>query len=443
MSLDLFRVDGGIQFDNSVQITEGANAPSHDAELGSTYHRTDSVGGVYVKVAAGTGTDKWELQALKSYVDTEISVIQAAVAALGNAFNYISVLAGGDQSTPYDLSSLPAAGKDTGDYYKVTTAGWFVVGAGSPFYANVGDGLVFTTLGDVDKIDNTNSEVSGTTDFVSVTGSTDTGYVVDIASAFKTRVATLETDLAAETLARTNGDSTLTAALIAETSARQAADTTLTSNLAAEVTARTNADTALQAAIAAEETARIAGDDATNASLSAEIIRATAAEGVLTAAIAAEETARIAGDATLTTNLAAEVTRATAAEGVLTAAIAAETTNRTSGDANLQAQIDALEASTQTTTTLASTSASDTVTAVAAKWIVYVKQTDTPANINAYEIFAATNGVDVDFTRFSILRLGVAISGLTTGVVVNSGDLVLTVSAGVNVDVSIKRVSLI
>lgn len=443
MSLDLFRVDGGLQFDNSVQITEGSGAPSHDAELGSTYHRIDSVGGVYVKVAAGSGADKWELQALKSYVDTEIAIVQQAVAALGNAFNYVGVLTGGDQSTPYDLDTLPAGGKDSGDYYKVTTAGWFKVGAGAPFYVNVGDGLVFNVSGGVDKIDNTNSEISGTTDYITVSGSTDTGYVVDVASTFKTRVATLETDLAAETLARTNGDSTLTAAILAETTARTNADAALQAAIDAETTARIAGDATNAADIAAETTARTDADAALQAAINAETTMRIAGDVANSAAIAAETTARTDADAALQAAIDAEVTARTAADATLTANLSAETTARTAADAALQSQIDALQSNTQATVATNTASASDTVTAVAAKWVVYVKQTDTPANINAYEVFAASNGVDVDFSRFSILRLGNAISGLTTVVGVSAGDLVLTVSAGVNIDVSIKRVSVI
>ena len=124
----------------------------------------------------------------KEYVDYE-------VAKLGNAFNYVGTLTGGvDEFNAFDLDSLPADGKDPGDYYKVTTGGWFELGS-TVEYFNVGDGLVFNTLGGFDKIDNTNSEVQGTTNFVNVTGSVDTGFVVDIDSAFKTRMSTAETDI--------------------------------------------------------------------------------------------------------------------------------------------------------------------------------------------------------------------------------------------------------
>ncbi len=116
---------------------------------------------------------------------------------LGNAFNYVSTLAGGSTSAAaVDLAGL--AQKDTGDYYKVSTSGWFMVGAGAPFMANANDGLVWNTLAGVDIIDNTNSTVAGTAQFISVTGSADTGFLVDIDPAFKGKVSAVETGLGDE-----------------------------------------------------------------------------------------------------------------------------------------------------------------------------------------------------------------------------------------------------
>lgn len=131
--------------------------------------------------------------ATKNYVDTEITAVENMVAGLGNAFNYVGVLTGGvDEPSAFDLSTLPAAGRDAGDYYKVTTAGWFTYNAVAQYF-NLGDGLIFNTNGSYDKIDNTNAEVQGTANYISVTGSADSGFVVDVASQFKTRVSDLET----------------------------------------------------------------------------------------------------------------------------------------------------------------------------------------------------------------------------------------------------------
>jgi len=131
----------------------------------------------------------------KLYVDTAIN-------GLGNAFNYVSNLAGGvDEENAFDLDGLSAGGKDAGDYYKVSTSGYFKYVNGSEetvsIYANANDGLVKNSGDGWDVIDNTNSVVLGTTDYVSVTGSSDTGYTVDIDAAFKARVVALEEDSSA------------------------------------------------------------------------------------------------------------------------------------------------------------------------------------------------------------------------------------------------------
>ena len=129
-------------------------------------------------------------------LDAAIKSMADSVAALGAAFNYVGVLEGGTESEPFDLDSLHTNGKDAGDYYKVTASGWFTLGAQTKFL-NVNDGLIFNTTGGFDKIDNTNSEVQGTDGYISVTGASDTGFVVNVADAFKDRVTDLETGLTA------------------------------------------------------------------------------------------------------------------------------------------------------------------------------------------------------------------------------------------------------
>jgi len=118
-----------------------------------------------------------------------------SVAALGNVFNYINTIEGGaDVPGAVDLALLAADAKNAGDYYKVSTAGYFKVGAGAEFFANINDGLVWNTSGGVDVIDNTNSSVTGVADETTVTGSADTGFVVGLNTTFKNRVGQLETD---------------------------------------------------------------------------------------------------------------------------------------------------------------------------------------------------------------------------------------------------------
>lgn len=107
-----------------------------------------------------------------------------SIAALGNAFNYVGTLAGGSSGAPFDLSTLAADQRNTGDYFKVSSGGWFKVSsAAAPFYANTNDGLVKNSVGNGwDVIDNTDATVTGTVDRITVTGSVDTGYAIDLAA---------------------------------------------------------------------------------------------------------------------------------------------------------------------------------------------------------------------------------------------------------------------
>lgn len=146
------------------------------------------------------------------YVDTKI-------AELGSVFDYVGeVTPGPTAGNAFDMATL--TDKAAGAYYKAAGAGYVVVGNGSASYVNKGDGLLFNGAGDVDHVDNTNSEIDGTADFVEVTGSADTGFTVDLAASFKGRVTTLETGLADEVQARQDADTALSGRLdSAETAA--------------------------------------------------------------------------------------------------------------------------------------------------------------------------------------------------------------------------------
>lgn len=117
--------------------------------------------------------------------------ISTAIGGLSSAFEYKGTI---DASTGTEAAPLSIEadkyGSDTeatGDYYKVSNAGYLkatTAGAASTgFYVNANDGIVYNGTG-WDVIDNTNSTVAGTTNVVDVSGSTETGYTVNINSNF-------------------------------------------------------------------------------------------------------------------------------------------------------------------------------------------------------------------------------------------------------------------
>lgn len=272
----------------------------------------------------------------KAYVDGEISTVQAAVEALGSAFNYVGTVDGGTVGAPFDMATL--AQKDAGDYYKVTTSGYFKVGTGEVFVANANDGLAFNLAGGVDIIDNTNGSVSGTASEIAVTGSSDTGFTVAIDSAFKSRVATLESET--DSL-QSELDATQSGAGLGSDGSYSAPQA---SNFINDATSLANADFKLDAALKAEENRAKTKEQENADAISTEAQRAQNAEsdiqdeldatqsgaglgsdGAYTAPVSSNYLSSASSlkdaDSKLDTSLKAEADRAQAAEADLQTAI--------------------------------------------------------------------------------------------------------------------------
>jgi len=191
-------------------------------------------------------------------LNTEVSRAQAAeasiaasVAALGNAFNYVGTLTGGATSgVAVDMNLQPTGNKDPGDYYRVTTAGYFKIGTGgTPFFANLNDGLVWNTSGGIDIIDNTDPTVYGTVNEVSVTGSIDTGFTVALHSAFSGRMTSVETTINTEITRATNAETTIAANVLVEKTRALAAESSLSSAILAETSRAQAAEASLATAV--------------------------------------------------------------------------------------------------------------------------------------------------------------------------------------------------
>lgn len=340
-----------------------ANYVKKDGSVAFTGN-VDAGGNKLVNVANGTANSD----------AVNFGQLQSAIGSLANAFKYRGTVAGGnDAGTALDLEDQ--TNKGTGDYYKVATAGYFKVGsAGTPFFANQGDGLVFNDAAGVDVIDNTNSTVAGTTNFVTVTGSPDTGFTVDIAAAFKTRVSDVEAAVVAEAARAQAAESDLADDIVAEHDRAVAAEGVLTQAVSDEAARATAAEGVLDGKIATEKSraegveagiqtkigdlstlttsdktsvvnainAVAAGGSAAdgkigdlstltttdkstvvaainevNAAVAAEKSRAEGVEAGLASDIAAEQARAEGAEATLTSDLAAEVTRAKGVEGNL------------------------------------------------------------------------------------------------------------------------------
>jgi len=76
------------------------------------------------------------------------------------------------------------------------------------------------------------------------------------------------------------------------------------------------------------------------------------------------------------------------------------------------------------------------------EWLLTVKSTSTGANRAVYKVVAVNDGsTNVDYTLYSILTVGSAISGLDVTVDIDSGNMRLLVASTENIDYTIDRIA--
>jgi hypothetical protein len=126
-----------------------------------------------------------------------IGFVRGQISNLAGAFQYEGTLGLG---TIAAQATVMVSSYDAGSYFKVANSGYYsFTGSGVALYANANDGLVKNSAGGWDKVDNTDSTVEGTPNFIAVSGNPDFGFVVDIASTFKDRMTAAEGSIVALT----------------------------------------------------------------------------------------------------------------------------------------------------------------------------------------------------------------------------------------------------
>ena len=77
------------------------------------------------------------------------------------------------------------------------------------------------------------------------------------------------------------------------------------------------------------------------------------------------------------------------------------------------------------------------------KWLVEVFSEGTPANRQAVEVYATTDGTNVDDTVYAKLKLGANIGGLTINVVINGANMELQIAASAAVTATVRRIEVV
>lgn len=401
MAQDLFRVLGGIQIDESVQILEGLGAPSLDAPLGSVYSDTSTGSvGYYQKIGAGPGADKWIRLATQDYVQ------QFASSAI--SWREPAVV----RST---ATSIPASSVDVVDGHTVAEGDRvlfsdIVGGSGPNLYVASG------TPGNWTWTEDLNLESSG--DTIYVIGGSDGGKTYTYNGTAWTWISQDSSDelgfLRAFVGKNAGGNELPDYSSVNQVADGQSLETAISS---------------LDAAIGAD----IGGTP--NVVTPGGTVYGNIQE--LDAAIGADVTngGTILASNTVNQNiqaLDAEIGSPVTSEGAISAS---NTVNQ-----NIQALNTAVL--TQTTATTGTQTAVDTlpVGVEMAKWLVKVED---GSNVRAEEVFAVTNGSTVDFTRYGVVKLGSTITPFSVVATLVAGQIVLTVTGPVGGAVVIKRISVV
>lgn len=401
MALDLFRVSGGIQIDSSIRILEGTGAPTADAERGSVYSDiTSGAVGYYLKIAAGAGADKWLRMATQDYVQQ---------------FGASSISWREPTIVRSTATSLPAGTVNAVDGHTIVAGDRVLFsnisgGAGPNVYvaSGVEDAWVWT--------EDLNLETAG--DTVYVVGGSDGGKTYTFNGTAWTWISQDSSDelgFIRAFIGKNAGG--------VETPAY--ASTNQIANGQSLETAISNLDSAIGADIGGSPNIVTAGGGVYD-SIS-ELDSAIGADVTTGGTILAGNTVQQNIQA-LDSAIGADVTT----NGSI---VSTNTVNQ-----NITAINNTIEELSLTVT--GTVTASDTLPSgiEMAKWLVKIK--DSGDNIRAEEIFAVTDGSTVDFTRYGVLKIGSAVTFSAT-VVLDSGDMKITVTGAAGSAVTIKRLSVV
>jgi len=462
MSLDFFRIERGLELDESVQYLQGSGAPgaigdTAAALVGSVY-TDNATGDLYTKIAAGTGLDKWQKMASETYVNNALGATVSWREPANVRDNVTTTLPTGTATQPIVVDGVSisdgqrvlfsqivgAAGKNIYTYNQAT--GTFVedmnaesngdavyvtsgTSAGKTYIFN-GSDWVQSDQSSLDEEGFIRAYIGKATAGNTLPVYTSTNFVVqgsDLTAAASALDAELGPNVALgnfiDPALKINGNI-------------QALDTQLGPNVTAGswITPAASTNTNIQTIDTHLGVAFLAGN---------YISAGQTVSGAVTALDVAIGPNVVDGFHILAANKVQQNIQAidTQIGPELTAGTAF--TAGTSTNTAVQQLDSALALSTLQTdvTNVTSVQTIDTIAgAKAAKWYVRVELVSDLTRVYSTEVYAVTDGTSSDFTRYGTLKLGTAIPGLVVSVDLDgAGDLRLRVAATGAVNVSARR----
>jgi hypothetical protein len=463
MSQDFFRIERGLELDETVQILQGSGIPgvtgdSVDAPVGSTY-QDSSDGSLFTKITAGAGAEKWQKMASEKYVNDAVGSTVSWREPVAVRDNVATVLPTGTAGNPTVIDGVSIA--------------------------NGGRVLFSAIIGGAGKNIYVYNQAAGTfAEDINMESTGDAAYVIGGSSAGKTFVfngtlwvLTDQSSLDEEGFIR---------AFIGKSGAGNVPPTYISNNFISDGQSLEVAvgylDTALGANVADANFVRsafkvnaniqaldtglgakvstgnhISTADSTNQNIQSLDTFAGAALGVgnfialdqqLSAAITAldSELGPNLVDGTYVLNAAKVNQNIQALDMGLGAKVT--TGSYISGTVATNANIQALDTALAATALQISVPSVQSITtidsiagALSAKWLVRV--TD-GTSVYSTEVYATSNGVSADYTRYGTLKLGASITGLSVTVDLDvSGALRLRVASAGIVSVLARRVGVI
>lgn len=466
MSLDFFRIERGLELDDSVQYLQGAGVPgllgdTADALIGSVY--TDNLtGDLFTKIAAGTGADKWQRLASETYVNNALGATVSWREPARVRENVLTTLPTGTATQPITVDGVSITNGQRVLFSAI------VGGNGKNIYVyNQAAGLF---------VEDTNAETNGDATYIEAGTSAGATYIYNGSAWVQSDQASLDEE---GFLRAYVGKLTAGNVLPQYTSTNFVA---LSQNLTAAVSAL-DAEFGVNVNLGNY----IVPANAVNQNIQAldtAIGPNVTTGGFILASNKVQQNIQV-----LDTHLGAEflagnyISLNQTVSGAVTALDVAIGPNVVDGNhilaaTKVQQNIQALDSqigpeltvgeyfaagdstnvavqkldvaiaaatlqTSETNVTSVQTIDAAPVGATVAKWFVRVEDASDSTKVYATEVYALSNGVTSDFTRYATLRIGTSITGLVVSVDLNAGQLRLRVASTAAVNVTARRASVL